>query len=856
MSNPQITPPRWADWLLEKLFHGEALEEVQGDLHESFLWRIEDLGPRCAKWHFIKEILQSIRLSNLKPYPFMQQFLTLFTSHIKTGWRFIWKTKGFSAINVLGLSIGIVFSWFAYQYAADQFSYNKHIQQVDHLYKMLMQANMMGNMIYFPGSSYRATQAIKDEVPEVVNVALFTEENKVIQVKSSAINQMVLSTNPQLLDYLNLDFLEGEAGVFESPRSALISERMAYKLGIRGEATSQFIQIQDSTGFTAYKILGVFRDIPENTSIKTDVFLPLSEFLNGKSERATSFTNFELSALLEFLPGTDVEIVLKKINDLLAREMEDDKFTADLSPLASFHLDNQPQLGNGFSAGGNKKLLGFIIMTGALCLIISIINYANFSISLYFHRAREVAVRKVMGANKSSVFQQLMTEALLTTLLAALLAVVLFVLIAPQFSAFVEKTFDFDSLIDQRFLPGNLVLILIIALVSGMYPAFLLSRFGVISSLKGAQNVGKGSTVMQSLLVVQFSISTAMIVCMLVFQGQVDMLVNRDRGHDVEDVIRINFPTGPLQMDRIQPFINEVRNLSLTEQITGTTGYNLHPYDDGENSFGLMNMAVDSVFMKTLGYRFVEGGPFSNFSDNSKEIIVNEAFLRKINVTDPIGKSIPFGQNSDESIIVGVIQDVISSAKSEPGALVYFPETHKRRINYVYLKTYQNQVALQKALEPIWKEFFFPYPLDYYYLEEEYNRRLDQEDKMAKISGLGSAVAIFIAAFGLLGLVGITIKQKLKQVSICRVLGAEKQEIAMMVSRKFLVPIFLSLLIGLSTSFMLTKNWLDHYTIRINLEWYYFFSAGVVVLGTMVLIVWVQVGDALKKNPIIYLKED
>lgn len=857
MSKQQVTPPRWADWLLEKLLHGEALEEVQGDLHESFLWRMEDHGSKHAKWHFIKEILQSIRLSNLKPYPYMQQFMTLFTSHIKTGWRFIWKTKGFSAINILGLSIGIVFSWFAYQYAADQFGYNKHLKHVDQLYKMLIRADMMGNEINFPGGSFKASNMIVDELPEVEAVALFSEEKRLVNVKGTPVHQTTLASNKQLLDYLNLDLLEGKIYDFDAPRTIIISERMAYNLDIRGDAVGQFIELQDTSTFTSYQVLGVFRDIPENTSIQTDFFIPLKDFLDKDPNRLSKFINFDLSVLFQMTPGVNPDTVNQKIKAIFNRETGSETFFASLAPMASFHLDANPQLGNGFIPGGNKQLVGFIVIAGILCLIISIINYANFSISQYVNRSREVAVRKIIGAARKGVFQQLMTEALLTTLIASCFAVILYALLAPYFSSFVEKTFDFQTLLDARFIPGNIALILLISFLSGFYPAVILSRFEIIKTLKGHQKIGKGKLVMQSLLIIQFSISTAMIVCMFVFRGQLELLLNQDQGRDVTDVVRIGFPNEITDAQSTQSFLNELNKLAIIEEATGSSGFNMHPYDDGEHSFGLMNMVLDSSYLHVLGYRFVDGSTFSEPAAASKEVIVNEAFLRQINLDDPIGKTIPFGRNDGEtSVITGVLQDVIHNAKSEPSAKVYFPVYGDRSIRQVFLKTKQTQTDLQQAVAPIWDEFFYPYPFKYDYLEEEYSRKLSHEAKVAKISGLGSLIAIFIAAFGLLGLMGVTIRQKLKRLSISRVLGAERQHIARMVSANFIFPILISLTLGLSVSVYLSQRWLESYVLRINLSWYHLVSASVIILGILLLIVWTQVSEALKKNPVIYLKED
>ena len=168
---PSICPPKWADKLLERFCKKEYLEEIQGDLHESFYWRLDERGVRYAKWKFIKEILLSFRTSNLKTFKFMDQILTLLKSHIKTGWRFLWKTKGYSSINIIGLSVGIVFSWFAYIYAKDQLGYNKHLNNVENLYRMSMQVEMFGNTINFPGCSHVTVDRIVNEVPGVEEAA-------------------------------------------------------------------------------------------------------------------------------------------------------------------------------------------------------------------------------------------------------------------------------------------------------------------------------------------------------------------------------------------------------------------------------------------------------------------------------------------------------------------------------------------------------------------------------------------------------------------------------------------------------------------------------------------------------------
>ncbi|MEM7299246.1 MAG: permease prefix domain 2-containing transporter, partial [Bacteroidota bacterium] len=184
-----LAPPKWADKLLQRICREDLLEEIQGDLHESFYWRAETKGKGFAKRQFIFETLLSFRMSNLKTYDKMDRLLTLFKSHIKTGWRFLWKTKAYSSINILGLSIGIVFSWFAYLYAYDQFGYNKHIPESENIYRMSMQVNVFDNLISFPGCSHYTTQKIVDELPEVEQVARFTDDHAIMKLPEGTIDQ-------------------------------------------------------------------------------------------------------------------------------------------------------------------------------------------------------------------------------------------------------------------------------------------------------------------------------------------------------------------------------------------------------------------------------------------------------------------------------------------------------------------------------------------------------------------------------------------------------------------------------------------------------------------------------------------
>ncbi|MGB3465477.1 MAG: permease prefix domain 2-containing transporter, partial [Cyclobacteriaceae bacterium] len=461
-TNSSYDPPRWANRLLEFLCREESLEEIQGDLFESFHWRAENKGAAYAKRQFIKETLLSIRMSNLKQFQFMDQFITLFRSHCKSGWRYLWKTRTYSSINIIGLSIGIVFSWFAYIYMKDQFSYNQHFRNVKDLHRLSIQANMFDNVINFPGCSHVATEKIREQIPEVEGMARFTDDQALIKLGKTTLDEQYLMAEKTLLDYLNLNFIEGSPGDFKSPDQVVISESMAYKLNIRGESADHYLEVLDSATFSSYRIVGVYEDIPLNSSINTDIILPYSHFI-GNSDEAGSKSSFSISTILKLNNEADPELVAEKINLLINTKDSPATYMALLQSIEGLHLSDNYFAAKGFLPGGNSRLIWMIVIAGILCLSISIINYANFSISLYMTRAREVAVRKIMGSAGSGVFNQLMTESFLTVILSALVALGLFVLIAPLFSNLVEKQFTIIDLFSIEFIPGVFIILLGIA---------------------------------------------------------------------------------------------------------------------------------------------------------------------------------------------------------------------------------------------------------------------------------------------------------------------------------------------------------------------------------------------------------
>ncbi len=857
----KIRPPVWADRLLTRLCRSDQIEEIQGDLYESYYWRVAKYGLKTANRHFIKECFQSLRPSNLKSYQNMDQYLILFKSHIKTGCRYLLKTWKYSIVNIVGLSLGIVFSWFAYLFTIDQMTYNQHLNNVEHLYKMGIGSEISGNKINFPGASHTMTEQVKQQVPEVKTLTRIRAENVILANGQQSFNQEAIISDGSLIDILALKFVEGNSLGFGQLNTLILSESMAYKLGLRDNFLDHPIDIILNGETSVFKVIGLFEDVKNNTSINPKIILPYSFYLSLNTENQTKFNQLQLSVILEFYDSNNIEATNNKLTEAIQNTNDGLRFTSNLTPFETLHLSNTYISGNGFLPGGNQRLIKFIILTGLLCLIISIINYTNFSISLYVSRAREIAVRKIIGSAKKGVFQQLMTESLLTTILSAAIALVLFIVIAPYFSSFVEKKYTLFSLIDWSITPGIILILIIVSLIRGLYPSILLSRFPLLSSLKGTHKVGNSKRINSALLTAQFSISITMMACMLTFQGQLDYLLSFDKGFDIKDVIEIKIPQDLAKNKQVATFYEKLKTEpSILSQAT-FSGFNMSPFEfDESDGFPLMNAAINNSYMEIMGFSIVEGRSINDAYEAgiTDAAVVNEAFLIKTGLTNPIGQKYVF-ESLDKGAftIVGVIKDhYLSSPKSQPRPLLYYAKRDANITYNIYMKSKLSIVELSEKIEPLWDELFYPLPLQYEYLAQSYQGKLEQESKTAQIATIGTAVSIFLAGFGLLGLVGLTLKRSRKELSVRRVLGAEFRDIVMKIQKQFIVPILVSLAIGLLASSYFTEKWLENYVNRISYGWTQALIPTFSILALLVLIVTSQVLFLSRTNPVIHLKDE
>ncbi|MEQ9465832.1 MAG: FtsX-like permease family protein [Ekhidna sp.] len=861
MSGPN--PPKWADWLIEKCCASPLVEEVQGDLHEAYHWRLKEKGISKAKWFFIFEVLRSIRPSNLKPTHYLTQYLMMYKNYIKTGWRFLKKHKLYSGLNILGLALGISFCWLAYLYANDETSFDEYLSNHESLYRIVIDIQRGDNIDYIGGSSNAMTVLFDEQIPEIESVARFKSEYGVIKKGEETLDQPYIIADQSIISYLDLKFLEGSGNQFDQPNDAIISESLAGKLNLRGKAVGEIISLANGgEGFEDFIIRGVYKDIPENTSVRRDMIVSYANYLaNAPERRLTQWFDINMNSLIK-LTSPQAKIAAEQKMNKLHQENEPEDITNDnvtvvmrLQPISEIHLNSDYGQYNGITRGGNTELIRLFASIGIFCLIISMINYSNFNISLYINRAREVALRKVIGAEKSGIFSQLITESFLSAIISGVIALALLVLILPTFSSFVQKNYTLDYLINTQFILGAIGILVFVAFISGVYPALVLSRFQIIKSLKGEQKIKSGKWITQSLLGVQFIIATVLVAGMLTMNSQIKYLSTFDTKIDTENVICLDYIQG--DESNIKPFVNELSQLPDVQSVAAISGYN-GTRTKGENPFGVRHLRIHKDLLKLLDIEVVRGKNFDEeLSDQSQYILVNEAFVAKMGVENPIGEIAEFEYGDLKNPkIIGVVEDYhFQSAKSTVDPLVIY-QAPAYPLQSAYFKLSPGSTFSQEKFASVWAKYFDPFPFEFSFLEDVYQQGYKQEERMMQLVAIGCFVSIFLAAMGLLGIVGLQLNQRLKEISIRKVLGATPGNLYRVFTSRFIVIILIGLVLGIGVGSVLINGWLEDYPFHVDFDGSIISLTAIITLAIALITIISQVFKVTKTNPAQYLKDE
>jgi len=787
-------------------------------------------------------------------------------NYFTVGWRSLRNNKAFSLINIFGLALGMACSLLIFLWINDERGMDHFHANGPRLYKLYEQEHMDGKMMsgyWTPGILGRE---LKRRFPEVqYGTTIRDKEQETFEVGDKIIKQDGIASDSDFFKMFSYPLLQGTpASALDNPSAIAISDKMARRFfGSAASAMGKTIRHQNSRNFT---VTAVFADPPANSSLKFDFVMNWIAELED-NPFLTTWDNSSPTTVIMLRPGANPALVASKLEKVLYNYQSNFSrtFWLDLrmQPYPESYLNGH--FSDGELSGGRIEYVRLFSIVAVFILFIACINFMNLTTARSARRAKEIGIRKVAGAIRGSLVGQFLSEAVLLTTLAAVLAVMLVHSVLPVFNTLTQKQIVIPYS-DTHFWLGLAALTLITGLLAGSYPALFLSSLKPIRVLKGTLKFS-GSSVLfrQGLVVFQFVLSIILIIGTIVVARQINYVQNADLGFDRDHLAYI-----PLEGDLGRQYEVFKQQASQMPGISMVTCLSDAPTDiGGDITAGVRWTAKDPNtrpifavtsagydFVKTMNMQIVAGRDFSrDFATDSSGYLINEEALQLMKYNNPIGQSVQlWGQNGH---IVGVLKNFHEKSMHERilPLIVRLNEAHDGGVILVQIKGQRTKDVLA-GLKKLCTGLNPKFPFTCLFADEEYRRLYNNEEIVSHLSDCFSALAIFISCMGLLGLAMFTAEQRTREIGIRKVLGAGVFSILTLLSGEFLFLVIIALLIASPLAWWAMHVWLEDYAYKITIEWWFFGLAGIMAIIIAMLTVSVQAVKAALANPVRSLRAE
>jgi putative ABC transport system permease protein len=807
-------------------------------------------------------------------------------NYLKTAVRSLWKNKGFSTINILGLAIGLATCLLILVFVMDELSYDRWNVNADRIYRLDNEISFAGNHFILANGPAPAGPAIRQDYPDVEKeVRLNTGKTLLIRKGNQNIQEdKVVLADSTFFEVFSVPLIAGNAHTaLVAPRTVVISEQMAEKYFNSLDVVGKNLVTGDSI---PYRITGVMATIPRASHFHYDFVVSLSESDDAKRTDQWLSNNYTIYLLLrkdvdvrrfetKLSAGIIQKYIAPLVQSVLHFSMEDfyksgNKYVFTLMPLTAIHLHSNK--GSELEPNGNIQYVYIFSAIAFFILLIASVNFMNLSTARSANRAKEVGIRKVLGSMRGGLVTQFLLESVLISFIGMVLAIGLAWLLLPVFNNLAAKQLSLGLFSRPLLLPALLVLMLVVGLLAGSYPALFLSGFRPIEVLKGKLSRGfKGSWLRNGLVVVQFSISIVLIFGTVVIYRQLSYIQNRQLGFNREQVLVVQ-NTWLMGDGSVKAYKDELAKLPGVEGMTVTgflptadwrsdNTFFLSPDLDIKKGISMQVWPIDEQYVPVLGMHMVDGRNFSReFPTDSMGVIVNEAMVRQAGLLHPIGEKVyTIDDITTKKLItyhiVGVVKDFNFNSLREvvtPVGLFLRPD-HGRVAIRVHAKDLSRLVG---QVEAGWRRLAAGQPFSYTFMDDQFNSIYRSEQRMEGISLSFSLLAIFIACLGLFGLAAYAAEQRTREIGIRKVLGASVGGIIGLLSRDFLILVLVSALIALPLAWWAMHQWLQDFAYRIDIGWQIAALALVVAAGIAMLTVGLQALKAAVANPVRSLRTE
>ncbi len=778
------------------------------------------------------------------------------------------KHKGYTLINIAGLTVGIVCCALILLFVRHELSYDRFHQKADHIYRVLVtfHENSKSNRMSVTPAPMAPTLA--EEYPEVLKaVRVETPFGKTLVSYEGKqfYEEGVYGADPNLFEVFDFPLLHGNPETaLQNPTSVVLSQVTAQKYFGNENPLGKVIQIE--RGVQYFQVTGVLQEIPQASHLRPDLIIPFANIGEG---RLDNWLGFSFASYILLSDKTAAAVLEEKLPDFVVKHYSDapswfPKLSLGLQPLADIHLrsdfDNE---------AGKLSAITYLYLFAALAFFIitvACINFMNLATARSQHRAREVGVRKVIGGMRSQLVLQFISESVILALIATVGAIVLIEFFLPTFNTLVQKELYLDYSSDRLLLAGFFLLALCVGIAAGSYPAFFLSRFQPVEVLKGGLRTGvSGARLRQFVVVGQFVISIVLIAGTLVVNEQIEFVRNKRLGFDKEQVVVVplrgeqaqnNWPRLKTQLLRYPEILQATASSGVPADQNWWITISKRGDDDAAKD--IYTYQIDYDFFATLGIELAAGRFLSpDFpGDSAHAFVLNETAVKKFgweSAEAAIGQSFVW-QNVKRGSVVGVVKDFHFRPLYEEIAPAVF-HLMPNRMNFIIMRVRPNSMKEALAvLKEKWQTFDSGHPLEFSFMDDKVELQYGAETRLLKIFGIFSVFAIFISCLGLFGLVSFTTEQRTKEIGIRKVLGASVSNIIFMLSNGFTRLVLISFILAAPIAWWAMNKWLQNFAYRHPLGLGVFIYAGVLALGIAWLTVSYQSLKAAVANPVEALR--
>ena len=811
-------------------------------------------------------------------------------NYLKLAVRNLGKRRGYAFLNIAGLTIGMTCCLLIFHYVSFERSYDDFHPAAKDIVRLRLDSYQKGKLAWKSATIYPAiAPTMKKDFPEVEDFCRLYDAELML---TNELNNTKFSetkgyyADPAVLKMFDIKLQKGNpATAMEGPDKMLISQSMAKKYFGNDEAIGKKLTVRDPGMVQTYEITGVFQDYQANSHLDIKYLVSYSTlgkinrfYGDSSNQTETSWGWYDFYSYLKLKPGTDHAKFEAKFPAFIKRNMDTlqyyrtNNYRHELSliPLTAIHLESN--VNQEAEVNGNGQAVAFLFLVAIFIIGIAWINYINLATARSVERAREVGVRKVMGAMRTDLIRQFLIESFVLNLVSLLISIAIFFTLINWFDSFVGRENSTGISLTPQYWQIFIGLFLAGTILSGIYPAFVLSGFQPVKVLKGVfKNTSSGLLLRKGLIILQFITSVVLIAGTIVVYQQLRYMQNQKLGMNINQTLVLEGAGSVVDSTYqaiFQPFKSEllqqtgIKSVAVSTSVAGKEIYWTSGIrrigTENEVAVTLYHQGMDYDFIPAYGIKLLAGRNFSKeYKTDSKTAILNETAIQLLGFKSPEdaikGR---LRRNRDTLNIIGVTANFHHEGLRktiEPQIMLLTPNTRA----YYSLKLETSDVQKTIAsVQQVWNKHFPADPINYFFLDDLFNSQYKSEMLFGKVFGLFSFLAILIACFGLLGLSAYNVLQRTKEIGVRKVMGASVNSILVLLSKDFLKLVFIALLVAIPIGWYIMNNWLEDFAYRTNLNWWVFAVAGVLALLIAVATITLQVLRAAVDNPVKSLRSE